>query len=189
MANEVYFISTDYLKNNTVIQNNIDNKVLFQWIILSQDKYIEPILGTKLFRKLENDITGSSVSGIYKTILDDYIQRCLKEWVLYESLPFINYKLTNKSVMRKEGEDSISAELNEIRYLRNGVRDSAEYYSQRLIDYLIENQSSIVEYPNTDSGVDQIQGQQSKYFSGIDLGSKDGGGCIRRLGLGIDLNI
>lgn len=170
MTKEVLFIDTEYIKNNSIINDNVDNELIIPFITLAQDKYIETLIGTRLFRKLEDDISGDTVSGIYKTILNNYIARTLKEWVIYEAMPFLNFKITNKSILKKDGDNSESADLSELRYLRNGIRDSAEYYSERLRRYLIENQSSIKEYPDQLSGVDKIHPESNNIFQGLYLG-------------------
>lgn|SRR3990167_10552261 len=169
MSKEVGFISVEYIKSNSIVSKNIDNDIIEPFIISSQDKYIERAIGTKLFRKLEDDISASTVTGIYKTILDDYVAKCLKEFVIYEAFPFLNYKVTNKSVMRKEGDNSTSSELDELIYLRNGILDTANYYLERLKAYLYENQSSLPEFPEQDSGIDKLYPKNRRIYHGIYL--------------------
>ena len=169
MAQNIIFISTQYIKDNTTINGNVDEDILKPIIIQSQDKYIEPILGTDLYNKLKTDIGAGTITGVYKTLLDEYVQKTLAHWSLYEALPFLNYKLTNKSVLTKDSENSTATGLEEIKYLRQGIRDTAEYFSQRVTNYLIANQSSFTEY-NSNSDLDDIRPNSTSYFSGLYLG-------------------
>lgn len=163
------FITTQYLKDNTVINSNVDQELLQPYIEIAQDVRIEPILGTDLYNKLKSDIEGSTITGNYKILLDDYVQKCLAQWSLYEGLPFLEYKLTNKSVSKKSSDNSTPSDLDEIKYLRQGIRDIAEYFSQRISDYLCANQSLFPEYTsNSDS--DDIHPNSTSYFSGLYLG-------------------
>ena len=73
----VLFISQDRLKTSTALNYNIDTEYLLPFVKIAQDKHLQAILGTKLYEKLENDIAGvdeASLSGAYKTLVDDYIQ-------------------------------------------------------------------------------------------------------------------
>lgn len=169
----VLFITTQYLKDNTVINDNLDSELLEPFIVQSQDKYIEPILGTDLYNKLKSDITGSSVSGVYKTLLDEYVQKTLIHWALYEAMPFLNYKLTNKAVSKKDSDNSEPADLDEVKYLRQGIRDTAEYFSQRITDYLCANSTSFPEY-TSNNDLDDIRPNSTSYFSGLYLGDGTG---------------
>ena len=169
----VKFISTEYLKNNSAINGNVDDDILNPYIYKAQETHIQQALGSTLYTKLKNDIINNSITGIYKTILDDYVQPSLLEWSTYESLPFIYMKLTNKSVSKRDSEFSTPAELGELKYLRDAVRDVAEFQTQRLIKYLKENISSIPEYQNPGSGLDVLRPNGNGYFGGIYLGSSD----------------
>lgn len=188
-TNNTLYISTQHLKDNTVINNNVDNELLEPFIIQAQNKHIEPIIGTGLFNEIKTNIQNNTVSGDTKTLLDDYIQPCLKEWVLYESLPFINYKLTNKSVGTKSSDNSEPAELNELQYLRKNVRDTAEYMSQRLTDYLKTevNNGKFSLYQNAGNTIDTIRPNSSSYFNGIYLPKGNDCDC-NDFGIGIPLN-
>jgi len=186
MAN-ILFITTEYLKTNTAIDDNIDNSILTPYITQAQKIHIEPILGTVLYKKLQADITAGSVTGVYKTLLDDYIQNTLAYWTMYDSLPFLNYKVTNKSIVTKGSETSAAIGLDELRYLHANIRDNAEYLSQRITKYLVTNQSSFSEY-RSNSEIDEIRPNSTSYFSGIYLGNGSNNDCNDGLGLGIELN-
>jgi len=187
-TNNILFLSTQYLKDNTVINNNVDNELLEPFILQAQNKHIESVIGTGLFNDIKTNIQNNTISGDTQSLLDDYIQPCLKEWVLYEALPFINYKLTNKSVGTKSSDNSAPAELGEVQYLRKNVRDTAEYMSQRLINYL-KTQSNAGLFPlyqNAGNTIDTIRPNSSSYFNGVYLPKKND--CDFGLGIGVPLN-
>jgi len=188
--NTTLFLSTQYLKDNTVINNNTDDELLEPFITMAQNKHIERILGTGLFNDIVTNIQGNTITGLNKTLLDSYIQPALLQWALWEALPFINYKLTNKSVSKKTSENSNPAELNELQYLRDSIRDTAEYMSQRVIDYLEEqsNNGNFALYTNPGTALDTIRPNSSSYFNGIYLPGNDNDCGTFGLGIGIPLN-
>ena len=56
---DVLFISENYLKQNSVINDNVDMKILTPTIIWVQDNYIQKILGQDLFEEMQSQITAA----------------------------------------------------------------------------------------------------------------------------------
>ena len=83
-TNKVYFMSVDYLRDETVINGNVDAEVLEPFILVAQNVHIESITGTNLYNKIIADLEAVSITGAYKTLLDDYIHPALLQWSLYE---------------------------------------------------------------------------------------------------------
>lgn len=167
----VLFISEDKLKKSTTINGNVDVELLRPYMKVAQDKYIWTRLGSQLYDKLQNDITGGTLTGNYETLVDDYIQDALVHWTLFECLPFLGYKIMNKDIVRKNSENSQSASIEDINFLRNLVQATAEWYTERLIDYLCENNTLFPEY-NTNSGAD-LRPSKNNYNNAMNLGSYD----------------
>jgi len=163
----VLFISEETIKKSTTVNGNVDAELLLPYIKVAQDIHVHQLLGTDLYDKLQSDITGDSVAGAYKTLLDDYIQPVLIHYSLYECLPFLSYKIMNKDIVRKISETSTSASLEDIVYMRDIIKNTAEYYAQRLVDYIVNNTASFPEY-SSNSGAD-ISPTKEAYFSGMNL--------------------
>ena len=173
MSNQILFVTSQYIRDNSVINDNVDSELITPWISKAQDKYIEPIMGTALMNRVKASITAGTVSGDTKILLDDHIQKTLREWVIYEALPFLNYKITNKAVSKKDSENSTASDLDEVSYLRGNVRDTAEYYSQRLTNYLKANTDIFPEYLNPGDDCDTIRPNNTSYFNGLYLPNMD----------------
>jgi hypothetical protein len=169
----VLFISTATLKKNTPIQQNVDDDLLNPYIYKAQETHIQQILGTNLYDKIMTLIqtnTMSQPSNInYKLLLDDYIIPCLTEYSFYEVMPFISLKITNKSIVRGNAEFATEGDLTDLKYLRSTVRDIAEFYAQRVSNYLKQYSYNFPEY-FTNSGLDKIVPNSTSYFSGVYIG-------------------
>lgn len=163
----VLFISENKIKKSTTINGNVDVELLRPYIKVAQDLHIHRLLGTDLYEKLQNDITGGTLTGNYQTLVDNYIQDALVHWSLYECLPFLGYKIMNKDIVRKSSDNSSPASLDELNYLRETVRNTAEWYTERIIDYLCENNTLFPEY-STNSGAD-LDPKTTNYYSGMNL--------------------
>ena len=168
-TNKVLFFPVDYLRDNTVINGDVDSELLEPFILLAQNVHIEAIVGTKLYNDIVAAIEGSTLAGDNKVLMDSYLQPALLQWAMYEALPFINYRLTNKAISTKNSDNSDAVALDELHYLRTNVRDNAEYMSERATKFLKANTDI---YPlfldNTEC--DEIKPNKSNYFSGIILG-------------------
>jgi hypothetical protein len=167
---KVKFIDIEYFNNHTPVDGNVDFKLIKPLIYKAQDIHIQQVTGSKLYNRLkELIITGQIVEeefAKYKLLLDDYIRPTLAEWTLYELLPFMNFKLTNKSISKRTSENSGPSEVDEIKWLRSSVRDSAEFYTKRIVDYLIEYK---LDYPEliTPTKCDEIRPSGRAFFGGV----------------------
>ncbi len=175
----VLLTNTYRLKKSTPIQDNVDDSLLNPYIFKAQETHIHQIIGTNLYDKIMDDVMANSISGQYKTLLDDYITPCLIEYSFYEVMPFISLKITNKTIGRGNAEYLAEGDLADLKYLRQTVRDVAEFYATRIVGYLRQNSNLFPEY-TTNSGLDKIVPNSNTYFNGVYLGRanpKKGGDC------------
>jgi len=166
MSDKVKFISTDYLKSNTVIQDNVDENILVPYIYSSQDTHIQLALGSTLYDRLKDGIVNNNLNSDELNLLRTYIQPCLAQWAFYEVFPFLNFKMTNKAVSKQSSEFSAPSELDEIKYLRNSIRDLAEFFTRRLNQYLCDYSQLFPQYLSPDPYANVIANSKS-YFSGV----------------------
>jgi len=163
----VLFISENKIKDSTAIGGSVDVSFLQPYIKIAQKKYIETKLGTDLFEALQTKITAGSLGGAYQTLVDDYIQDALVHFAFYECLPFLRFKVSNGNIYSKNSETGTALSESEANSLREEIRNTAEFYVQRLISHIINNLSSFPEY-STSSGAD-ITPDKDAYYSGINL--------------------
>jgi len=161
-------VSEKYIKNNTVIDENVDMKLLLPTIWMAQERHVQEVVGGSLYKKLQADIVASTLTGNYLTLVDDYIAPALLWWVMYESDITLLYKYRNKNISKKDSENATPVDFSEHRYLRNNNKDYAEWWTERLIDYLCENSNDFPEY--SDSTGDELQPRSTKYSSTVFLG-------------------
>ena len=166
---DTFFISLAYLKANTPINNNVDNETIRPFIALCMDKYILNICGTNLYNRLITDVQSNSLSGNYLTLMNSYVQPTLAQYSLYEAIPFIGFSLTNKSVLKKSSDSSEPADRDDLIYLTAKVFDNANYFSQRMINYLRANYTLFPELTNNNSDASTIFPSNAEYFSGIQI--------------------
>jgi predicted glycosyl hydrolase (DUF1957 family) len=163
----VLFVNEDKLKSSTAINYNVDTAFLLPFLKIAQDKHLQIILGTKLYDKLQNDISAGSLTNPYKTLVDDYIQDAIIHYALVEALPFISFQIKNGSITQKNSENGTAATRQDVDYLVQKERDSAEFYGQRIVEYLCNDSGSFPEYSqNTGADLNPIS---NAYYTGIKL--------------------
>ncbi len=167
----VLFISEAKLKDSTAINLNVDVELLLPYVRQAQKLYVETKLGTDLTQKLKDLITAGTIGNVgneaYKTLVDDYIGDMLPNWAFYHAIPFLRFKIENGNIYSKTSETGNALSTEEAQHLREEVRNTAEYYTERLIDYVTNNTGSFPEY-NTNSGSD-VNPDQNAYYNGMNL--------------------
>jgi hypothetical protein len=174
---KVMFISEATLKQESILQDNVDMKVVTPTIYDVQNYFILPILGTSLYKDISSEIEGGSVSQKYKDLLDLYIQPTMI-WYCRMELPLnINYKYFNKAVGVQNADNMNPASMDEIQMLMDRAKNKAEWYAERLTKFLLANQTTYPLYlTQTNVDIDTIFANRTNYTSGMVIGGSD---CCR----------
>ena len=161
------FISTTRIKKDTALGATVDDNLLLPYILMAQDRYILPILGTDLYDKLISDIQGSSLAGDYLTLLQSYIQPALVQFSFATVVPFLRLRFVNNSVVTMSSEQGNSVSHSDLKPLISASMDQGEFLRERLIDYIRNNTSSFSEY-SSNTGSD-LQPTTQNYYAGLNL--------------------
>ena len=73
----------------------------------------------------------------------------------------------NNNILAKTAENAQTLSREEAQDLRESIRNTAEFYTNRLIDYLKHNTSSFSEY-NTNTGAD-VSPATDAFYSGLNV--------------------
>lgn len=161
------------IKQRTALHTNVDDKLIYPEIKAAQDMYVMPLLGSALFNKIITDIKAGTLTGDYKTLVDNYIIDMICNYVLSEMPDSINYQFWNKGVATKTTEDSNTPSMSEMYAIVAKYKNRAEHYSKRCRMYLIENApTKFPEYINIPGGVDVVVPDRTSFSSPIYLGDE-----------------
>lgn len=167
---EVRFISVNSLKENSLIDDNVDAKLLNPTIVMVQDIYLQKILGTALFNDFKTKIIADDTLAAYPNelaLMRDYIKSVLIYYVCMHSPMALRYRLMNKGVMVKSGENSSAADSLELKVVKDEFRMIAESYAELLTKYLKENTTTFPLYDDiSETGMNAAD---TNYTTGIDL--------------------
>ena len=160
-------ISEQRVKQITNLDDNVRVDEITPFIIQAQDLYLQDTLGTKLFNRLKDGVVANDLNADEQTLLNDYIGSMLANYALYLMLPGLKYKLVEKGIVSGQSEETGATSLDELKYLRQTVLDTAEFYDKRLRQFLCDVDSGT--YPQYDSpGNDgMMPNDDSPYFAGL----------------------
>ena len=162
----VYFISTTYLRQQTPIEDNVDDTKLTPWIVQAQDTYLQEGLGETFYDRLKDGVQNNNLNSDEQSFMRNFVQPQVAQFAFYLMMPFINLKITNKSIAKEGSEFSTPAELTELKFLRSAVLDMAEFYKRRMIKYLLDHPSMFPQY-NNPNALDNMPKSAQAYFTGI----------------------
>jgi hypothetical protein len=169
-AKNVIFVSEEKLKAFTSINENTSVELLKPFIQIGQDIGLQTLLGTKFYNYLKDGIYNSTLTVEERLLIEDYIQPYLLHRAYYEALPNLWLRVMNKGLVVGSTEEGSSASIGEMRMLRNIEQDRYEFYSQRLMDFINNNQGDYPNYFNW-SSTDGMKPSKENYFGGIHIQS------------------
>lgn len=166
----VYLISVKTLKENSVINNNVDEMYVLPAVDFAQDSGLQPLLGTKLYNRLMDLVeSGITEENDYKYLLDEYITPYLINKVTADIQIPLSFKLRNQGVVQQTGENTYVPSLKDMQYVAQSYENKANFYANRLSDFLRANRSKYPEYCKIDSCAD-MPSDKNAYKTGIFLG-------------------
>lgn len=164
MAKYVLFVTRKDIVRFTAMNGNVDVDRYQQFCKLAQDRMIQPLLGTKLFEKIQDDIENGVLATPYKELLDDKIKEVILFYTMVEYLPWGNVQISNKGIFKFTQENGQTVDKSEVDKLIENARSAGEFYAQRLIDHLCQFSNLYPEYNQNKN--DDINPTTNNYWGG-----------------------
>lgn len=161
------YISPTILKRDTALGSTVDDNLLQPYIRIAQDRWILPALGTQLDEKLKADIVAGTVTGVYETLLEEYIQPALVQLAFSEVAYVVRLRFANNTVTVGNSEQGSSASMQDIRKVVEQSNEIGMFYRERMIEYLTFNSGSFPEY-TSNTGAD-LSPSKRNYFQGLNV--------------------
>jgi hypothetical protein len=141
-----YFISTESLKKLSLIENNVEASTLAVMLNRVQKTSLEPVLGTPLYKKLLEDIDDDTLTGIYETLVNEYILDFLIVCCELEYVVSGANKFANMGVGKYSPQDTQTNNLGDNNDVRDNLKKHRQAYRDSLVGYLQDNEDDIPEY-------------------------------------------
>lgn len=189
MKNEIFLIDADFVRNNSNVSNNIQDKFLLAAIRETQDMDFQTLTGQKLYEKLKNLVYQHAVeksewseNDIYKQILE-IAKYYLVYNVLARTVVISSIKLDNIGANMNNDEHVQNLSMNEVFKMEAYYKNKADFYGKRLQDFLHENFNKIPELKGNSEFEIQPNLNNIGSNSGFWLGGARGKSCRGRISL------
>jgi|GEM_PF-1968741 len=135
----VLLITEQKLKSFTSVNKNVDMDLIRAEISVTQDIHLQPILGTKFLNNLYSKITstGNTLNADEKELINEYVAPYLIQKSYATMIPNIWSRTLNRGIMNGDAESASSVDVATMKYLKSIQDQKAEFYKQRLVDYLV----------------------------------------------------
>lgn len=152
---DILLISPQELKEESLINQNVEEKVLNSIVMTAQEIYLCKIIGTPLYRKLQelvyNGIHGNepkiSDTGyeVYNELLENYVKPYLKYSAMKAFLIENTYKMRNIGVTRMNDTNIMSNDLDTLKYLEKHYDVYRSEFEDRLSKFICANKENLPE--------------------------------------------
>jgi len=160
-------VSEEKLKAFTSINQNVSPADLIPYILQAQDIVLQNYIGATYYMQLKNQVVGNTVSSDNQFLLDNYIGSAMCNWGLFYALPFLKYKIFNKSVVSPTSENSESVTLEELKFLMEQVRSAGETYIKRMIEWMVLHPGNYQAYVAPQVLDGQLPERGNPYFGSL----------------------
>lgn len=168
------FLTEDYLKKTTVLGDAVDMKVLTPVIEWCQDIYMMPLVGQDLYELLMTQDIANNLSVPNATLFNNYFAKCLRFYVLAESVRTQKYKYTKQGILVNKSEVADPISDDEMEKLIDDWKSKAETYGEIMINFIFDHPG---DYPTywTIGGVYHQKPRSTAYDSPLSFASKNRG--------------
>jgi hypothetical protein len=147
---QIYLIPITYIKEYSIIDDNVDEKIIKTSILDAQEQLLEPILGTSLYDKLIDDTAAKTLVSDYQNLIVEKIWPYMLHAVAYKVALNLIYRISNTSVVKNSNEVSTAISLQELNVMRQERENAMRHAEDKLRLYLKNNTTKFPEYVDYD---------------------------------------
>lgn len=169
----IYLTSENFIKNNSNINDNIDNKFLQSALREAQEINLQSLIGTKLLRKLQNLVKTGEIEESGNTFYKECVDQC-QYFLLYHSVAKLTMitgvHLSNFGPNNPSDENMQSLYFSDLSQVEQYYVNKADHFALMLQDWLLENYKELPELSST-----KISQLRSNLYSAASCGLNLGG--------------
>lgn len=147
--NQAYIITENNLKKYYAgyIDPNIDANLLMTFILEAQNVNLQDAIGYNMWNfVITNLATGVTMSNQYNYLIENFLQPSVAYWSIWNALPFLHSRITNKSVVVKNSDYSQPVQDNTIDKLLQTIENKARKADKAIYEYISNYPSDFQEY-------------------------------------------
>lgn len=133
---ETVVISDELLKAYSPAPLNMQEIKLYPFILMAQND-LKDIIGKEIVQDLVDKIEAKSLNQYDEALLIK-IAPYMACKACYYAIPSIAFQLQQKGITKENSENSVSANVEELSWLRQDVKNQADRNAEILLSYLCE---------------------------------------------------
>lgn len=155
----ILLVSPAELKQESLINQNVEEKVLNVIVQTAQEIYLCKIIGTPLYRRLQELVynklhegdgnEGDKIDGTgfetYNELLENYVKPYLKYKAVEQFTVENSFKMRNVGVVRNADTNVSYVDLDSIRFLQHHYSTYVAEYEDRLSKFICANKEMLPE--------------------------------------------
>ena len=165
----VFLVTESYVLDKTNLDRNLLSHNLKASMILAQKVNVTEILGDKLIDKIYDEINAGTLSGNYKSLVDNYLVDVVTYYTLYYATTNLLSKISNRGLQQEFSENSSQSDITVYRTLKSEFKNLAEYFSQRANKWVYMNRGLFPEYVFCGTDGEMGASPKNKFFGGLVL--------------------
>lgn len=166
--NNVLLLSEKTLKQDSLINDNVDTMYIVPAIQVAQEQALQQLIGTCLYDKICELVASGTIPTDYKLLLDNYIIPFLEYKVMSDIQIPLSYKFRNLGMNQTIDERTLTPSLRDTQYLIEYYDNKAKFFGDRLYDYLCANCKLFPEFRKKDS-CDDLMANKMSYKTNLVL--------------------
>lgn len=160
-----YIIDIATLKKRSYINSDVNDETLIVTLQRVQDRYLEPVLGTLLYKRLLAGIEADDLNSNEENLIDNYILKFVCVGCELKASVHNNWKIRNKSVGTASDEHVRANGINEENNLNDELYKDLSFYRNRLIGFLKDNKTTYPLYTCSDNEEDLNPSEKGTNYS------------------------
>lgn len=148
---KVYFTSLQQIKDNTLLDTNIQDKSVLIMLRTAEGTYTQELLGTDLYKLLKSNIQNNILTQKQRTLIEDYILPY--EYALVEmlSLDDLLIKISD-AIYTSTPPNTIQRTKDELTTQKAHKERAVNFNAGLLKNYIYKNINDFPEYNTNDNG-------------------------------------
>ncbi len=163
---EIRLVTANDIVKNTPLGGNVGTDKYIFIIDDIQVMVLEPLLGTKLYEKIQADYNTNSLAGLYLQLHEDYIEPFLWRAVFADYTTNGKYRVRNNGNIVHTPNNGQPTERSEDDKLTQNYMNKAETYLHRMEKFLCSEGNNIPEYKTQDNDYDEKAKDNNGYSFG-----------------------
>jgi hypothetical protein len=131
-------IDFSYFSAYSPVPNNFNWDDIRPFVSIAEEVWVVDILGRKLYNELLEQVQNNNLTGENSTLLLK-IYPYLSMAIVFESMPFLAYNITEKGVTKGKSDNSEPISNSELINMQNHIRTQLEVLKRMLKNFLNEN--------------------------------------------------